>query len=344
MPRGRKLDLEWLTEHYPTMTNIDTLLDDYEREFGWRPNKHGVYCKAHNLGLRKAPIGGHGERAERAIVWSKEPEMEAWMLEHDHGQRSDELKREWFERWGFNISRQQISLFRSSHGKQTRRSHGGGAPVPVGTERESKDGYIVIKFREKAVVPMSKDNWKLKHVWVWEQANGPLPEGHCVYFADGDKRNFEPDNLVAVPQSLVGQINLLKADGTEWHDADSLRAVMAMAEIRVARSEAIARMPRVCKCCGAHYTNWGRYQTGGCVTTTICPDCGKAGKKPPYGEHKGRQKYDRDLMRELAATGHTITEIAEIVGCSRTLASQVLNGTLDRRRKRDMSKEVTNVR
>ena len=42
MPRGRCVDPEWLREHYPKMTTIDTLLDDFEREFGWRPNKQGV--------------------------------------------------------------------------------------------------------------------------------------------------------------------------------------------------------------------------------------------------------------------------------------------------------------
>lgn len=330
MPRKR-LDLEWLKQHYPRMTTIDTLLDEYEQEFGWRPNRQGVYVKANRLGLHKDPVEGRGDRAERTVCWAKEPEMEVWMMGHDRGQRMDELQREWRERWGFGISRGQINLFRASHGKTVRKGHGGRHRVPVGTERPSKDGYLVIKVAEEATVPMSKDNWKLKHVWVWEQENGPLPDGHSVYFADGDRRNFTKDNLVAVPNRLVGQMNTLKSEGVTWHDAESLKAVMAMAEIRIARNEAMARQERVCKCCGKHYTNWQRYKAGGCVKTTICPECGRKGRKPPTGD-KRKPRFDRDRMRELSARGWTNKAIADELGCSPNLVSQVLTGELDRRK------------
>lgn len=251
MPRGRRIDVGWLRERYPTMTDVNRLLDDYEAEFGWRPAKTVIYNKANRLGIRKNPVAGRGERAERTVYWSKEPEMEAWMLEHDRGQRTDEISDAFRGRFGFGLSRGQVNLFRASHGTQVRPSHRGGRPRrPVGTERVGKDGYVVVKVREEAVVPMSKDNWMLKHVWCYEQANGPVPEGHVVYFADGDRRNFDADNLVAVPRRLVGVMNGLKADGCGWHDAETLRAVMALAELRVARNDVIASVERTCRSAG----------------------------------------------------------------------------------------------
>ena len=40
--------------------------------------------------------------------------------------------------------------------------------------------------------------WRRKHFVVWETANGPLPQGCHVIFADGDKGNFDINNLLLV--------------------------------------------------------------------------------------------------------------------------------------------------
>ena len=50
-------------------------------------------------------------------------------------------------------------------------------------------------------VKVSKTDWKLKHVLIYEQAYGPLPAGYRVIFLDGNKRNFALDNLAAVSPS-----------------------------------------------------------------------------------------------------------------------------------------------
>ena len=331
MPRGVTIDEAWLREHYPKMSDIDELLDDYEREFGSRPSKTAVYCKANRLGIRKRPVANRDGRAERAVRWSREPEMEAWMLEHDHGQRVDALSDEFRGRFGFGLSRGQVDSFRASHGMQRRKSHGGGRPrVPVGTERRSKDGYVVVKVREEASVPMSKDNWVLKHVHVYEQVHGPVPDGHSVYFADGDKSNFDPANLVAVPHRLVGVMSALRSEGVTWHDADSLRAVMALARLRVARNEALARQVRICACCGREYTNESRLKAGN-VGAAVCPECGRKGRKPPTGV---RRKYDHDLIRDLHAKGMRNEQIADAVGCTRSTVSSVIRGRTGRGKKR----------
>lgn len=281
---GRVIDTAWLTEHYPRMTAIDSLLDEYEREFGWRPNKQVVYVKANRMGLHKEPVSGRGDKAERIIRWTKEPEMEAWMLEHDHGQRMDELRAAWRERWGFGISRAQVSLFRASHSTQTHKSHGGGRKrKPIGSEYPSKDGYIVIKVAEEATVPMSKDNWVFKHVWVWEQEHGPLPEDHVVFFADGDKRNFDPGNLVAVPRRLVGILN--NPSTPKWHDAESLEACVAMAKIKSKQSEIYAKAPRVCGVCGRTFVPDEKHVSTGATRIRTCPECLAAGRKAS-GRHR----------------------------------------------------------
>lgn len=65
---------------------------------------------------------------------------------------------------------------------------------PVGTEVERADGYIKVKVSDTR----SKSDWKLKHVAVWEEHNGPLPEGQIVVFKNRDTRDFRPENLEAI--------------------------------------------------------------------------------------------------------------------------------------------------
>jgi hypothetical protein len=38
----------------------------------------------------------------------------------------------------------------------------------------------------------------LAHVWVWEQANGPVPDGFQLHHRDGDKANNDLANLELV--------------------------------------------------------------------------------------------------------------------------------------------------
>ena len=77
--------------------------------------------------------------------------------------------------------------------------------VPVGTVVETKDGYLKQKVRDD--LQPGRLNWKFVHVLEWEKHNGELPKGWIVRFADGDNRNFEPDNLIAVSRQENAVIN-----------------------------------------------------------------------------------------------------------------------------------------
>ncbi len=324
MPRGKVIDTDYLREHYPTATDVYEFLDGYEKQFGHRPSKAAVYMKAQRLGIKKAPVAGRHKRAEREVKWSREPEMLEWMLEHDHGQRVDSLSDEFRKRWGFGLTRGQINLFRATYDKQVRQDgtrRGGRKRVPVGTERVGKDGYITIKVRPEADKAMSKDNWMLKHVWVYEQTHGVVPDGHVVYFADGDRRNFDPDNLVAVPRKLIGVMNGM---GIEWHDRETLEAVVKLAEMRCQRNYLIAAQKRTCPCCGAEFDNLRRMRERGSIRSTICYECGRAGRKPPTGKGK-RTRFDHDEIRRLHAMGWRNEEIADMLGCTPSTVSVAIH-------------------
>ena len=68
-----------------------------------------------------------------------------------------------------------------------------GQPPPnkqqVGYERMTKDGYTMVK---------TETGFRLKQILVYEAAHGPVPKGYKLMFADGNRQNFDLDNLVLV--------------------------------------------------------------------------------------------------------------------------------------------------
>ena len=147
--------------------------------------------------------------------------------------------------------------------------------MPIGGERLSK-GYVMVKVAEKPSVPGGRDNWKFKHVHVWEEANGPVPDGHVLVFADRDKTNCSLDNLLPVPKSLVPVMNEAHTRGVTWHDMDSLKACVAYAQLETAIVD--ASLASVCKVCGSTFTAATRRNR----MRKVCPDCVEAGRRCRY--------------------------------------------------------------
>lgn len=83
--------------------------------------------------------------------------------------------------------------------------------VPIGSEHKYA-GYTMIKVDDKATGTKKdrrsyKENWRPKHVWVWEQHHGKLPPKHQVIFLDGNHENFNIENLAAIPLQYVVMMN-----------------------------------------------------------------------------------------------------------------------------------------
>ena len=71
---------------------------------------------------------------------------------------------------------------------------------PVGSERISKDGYIEVKVAEP-------NKWRFKQRVVYEETKGKIPEGCPIIFLDGNKRNFDIDNLRCITRSELLYLN-----------------------------------------------------------------------------------------------------------------------------------------
>lgn len=286
--RWSAAEREWLAANYGT-TDVRDCTARLNEAFGNGRTEQAVYVKANQMGLHRPALSRGGvrqRRCERPIFWSREPEMSAFMERNDTG--SIPAVQDRFEaRFGFRPSCTQVSAWRARANTQRRRDNDAAHDHnrrPVGHERDTGKGYVLVKVAERPTVPGSKDNWRMKHVLAWERANGrPLPEGHEVVFADRDHSNFDPGNLVAVPMWLVGAMNLPGAP--QWHDRESLEACIAVARLRCAVVDA-GMAPRRCEVCGREFTPRNRYNPD----AITCPDCVDAGHKA-----KGRRAYGKKV-------------------------------------------------
>ena len=79
----------------------------------------------------------------------------------------------------------------------------------VGSERIDTEDYTLIKIAEPK-------KWALKHRIIWEEFHKKkVPRGSVIIFADGDKTNFNIENLICVSRKelrVLNKCSLIKKD------------------------------------------------------------------------------------------------------------------------------------
>lgn len=182
-------------------------------------------------------------------------EQEAFIAEHVKGLHNQQLTDLVNERFGLSITVKQMKIWKKNHGyssglkgsegitppnKGRRKTWTGGEAtqfkkghlphnyMPVGSERVNADGYVDIKIADP-------NKWRGKHLIVWEEHNGrKVPKGHAVIFGDGNRRNFDPDNLILISRQQLAVVN---KHGLIRNDADLTRIGIAIADIQRKISE-----------------------------------------------------------------------------------------------------------
>lgn len=77
-----------------------------------------------------------------------------------------------------------------------------------GHERiDQKDGYVILIVAETNPWSGAKTRPVHKHRWLWEKANGPIPEGCVLKCRDGDKTNTDPSNWFPVERGVLSRLN-----------------------------------------------------------------------------------------------------------------------------------------
>ncbi len=164
------------------------------------------------------------------------PDQAAFLVENANGRGTQELTNLFNAHFGLSLAAGKIKAYKNNHKLSSglngrfqsghvpfnkgRKGIDGWEPTqfkkghkphnykPVGTERVNGDDYVDIKIADP-------NKWKGKHILVWEEHNGPVPKGHVIIFGDGNRRNFEPDNLILVSRKqlvIMNKKNLIKND------------------------------------------------------------------------------------------------------------------------------------
>ncbi|WP_138751762.1 HNH endonuclease signature motif containing protein [Paenibacillus sinopodophylli] len=127
-----------------------------------------------------------------------------------------------FEKGRMPFNKGQKRTWAGGEDTQFRMGHKPHNYMPVGSERVNADGYVDLKIADP-------NKWRGKHLIEWEKHNGgSIPKGHAVIFGDGNRTNFEPDNLIMVSRA---QLAVMNRRGLIQCNADLTRTGVIMADI-----------------------------------------------------------------------------------------------------------------
>lgn len=190
------------------------------------------------------------------IKWRENPEMVAYMKEIIPGHEESEIRAMFLEKFSIELSESQIGNFKNkykiysgTHGgcfkkgqipmnkgkkmspevyERVKHSmfHKGHTPVnhrPVGSERINVDGYTEIKVAEP-------NKWRLKQRVIYEEHYGvELTKNDAIVFLDGNKQNFDIDNLFRLSRAALVRYN---QDGFYSNDPEQSRAAAQVATLK----------------------------------------------------------------------------------------------------------------
>jgi hypothetical protein len=74
---------------------------------------------------------------------------------------------------------------------------------PIGWTRVDGEGYTWMKIAE------GRQGWVMIHRLAWELENGPIPEGKFLRFIDGNKDNWQVENLMLVDRESNMRLNTI---------------------------------------------------------------------------------------------------------------------------------------
>lgn len=193
----------------------------FERRFGIRLTPSKIGNRKARLGVKSGTVGGR---------------FEAGHIPVSKGRTWDEIGIPEESR-----ARSLSTCFKSGDAPPN------GRAVPVGSERLSKDGYVEVKVRELSDVPGTNRCWRPKHHIVWEESHGQaMPKGSKVVFADRNRLNLDPANLVLVSDADWA---VVCKRGLAYHDPESLEAAVLVAQV-VRKARSCELRSRACSTCG----------------------------------------------------------------------------------------------
>lgn len=191
----------YIRENYADTPHKE-LVQRIREQFGCAVSLQSVRCWASKHGINRFP--------------DYTGEQEQWLVDHvDEYVNSIGLTDAFNKRFGtrkndMNIKAKLHRLIPDhKYGWSGGKPQGEGSSVtakPIGSET-FKSGYWWIKVADNPLPKnytgdQRRENWQQKHRVIYEKAYGPIPDGYLVVFLDGNRNNFDLDNLYCCPRQV----------------------------------------------------------------------------------------------------------------------------------------------
>ena len=161
---------QYLIANYANTSNIELA-----KMLG-KKDANAIGAKASHLKLRKS-----GQFLRESCKARTKGQFKKGLIPHNKGKKlSEETK-----------AKLAKTMFKSGN-----RPHN---TLEVGAETQDKDGYVWVKIAEPSA-------WKLKHHIAYGE---PVPTGHKLIFIDGNKYNFERENLKLISDADLMRLNTM---------------------------------------------------------------------------------------------------------------------------------------
>jgi hypothetical protein len=199
---------DWFRKQRVEGRTCNEMAADFNSQFGASICPESVRHKLKRLGLGE-PLKNQAPHHQYTSDQSK------WIEEHVAGCPFKDLTERFNERFGAHLTEKTMRGYASDHGwrngLKTRPSDPNiSRRCPIGAERMRALGHgraeVFVKVSDEPEICAPKNkllNWEHKKKIVWEAANGPVPEGHTLFFKDGDILNCELANLQLIKRALV---------------------------------------------------------------------------------------------------------------------------------------------
>lgn len=193
------LHWSWITENFVTYPTSSIMAREFEREFGIPITPYNMRTLCKRAGLRRNTQHRYSESEEQ------------WLRENANTIPYNKLSDEFEKIFGVKVSKGglnqhciKIGIFSENPNEFNNRTPW--RKYPIGTERlDKRYGCMLVK---------TEKGWINKARYLYEQVYGPIPAKHQVIFLDGDRTNYDLDNLYCIPLKYIYLLNINKWWGT----------------------------------------------------------------------------------------------------------------------------------
>lgn len=98
--------------------------------------------------------------------------------------------------------------------------------MQIGAISTTRDGHLI---RKKSMTGAQWERWEFLHRAVWEEHNGPIPEGMVVVFRNGDKKDVRIDNLMLISR---GELSTMSRKGYWSADPELTEAAVSLVRLQ----------------------------------------------------------------------------------------------------------------